>query len=70
MSNFIVAQVTPPIMASISWGLYLILAGVNVLAFLFVRYCLGECIYLSMILYSRTALRRPRIKLLTWLPSS
>lgn len=29
-------------MTSISWGLYLILAAINVLAFVFVRYCLGE----------------------------
>lgn len=42
ISNFIVAQVTPPIMTSISWGLYLILAAINVLAFFFVRYCLVE----------------------------
>ena len=37
-----VAQVTPPIMTAISWGLYLILAAINVLAFVFVRYCLVE----------------------------
>ncbi|KAF3762655.1 general substrate transporter [Cryphonectria parasitica EP155] len=42
ISNFIVAQVTPPIMTSISWGLYIILAAINVLAFLFVRYFLVE----------------------------
>lgn len=35
---------TPPITTSISWGLYLVLAGVNALAFLFVRYCLGKWI--------------------------
>lgn len=29
-------------MTSISWGLYLILAAINVLAFFFVRYCLGK----------------------------
>lgn len=29
-------------MTAISWGLYLILAVINVLAFVFVRYCLGE----------------------------
>lgn len=29
-------------MTSISWGLYIILAVINVLAFLFVRYCLGK----------------------------
>lgn len=43
ISNFIVAQVTPPIASAISWGLYLILAAINVVAFLFVRYCLGMC---------------------------
>lgn len=37
-----VAQVTPPIMAGLHWGLYLILAAINVLAFIFVRYCLGK----------------------------
>lgn len=42
ISNFIVAQVTPPISTAISWGLYLILAAMNVLAFVFVRYCLLE----------------------------
>ncbi|KUI67025.1 High-affinity glucose transporter [Cytospora mali] len=42
ISNFIVAQVTPPISTAISWGLYLILAAINVLAFFFVRYCLVE----------------------------
>lgn len=34
-------------MTSISWGLYLILAAINVLAFIFVRYCLGEYHQLS-----------------------
>lgn len=29
-------------MTAISWGLYLILAAINVLAFVFVRYCLVE----------------------------
>lgn len=29
-------------MTAISWGLYLILAVINVLAFVFVRYCLVE----------------------------
>lgn len=29
-------------MTAISWGLYLILAAINVLAFIFVRYCLVE----------------------------
>lgn len=42
ISNFIVAQVTPPISTAITWGLYLILAAINVLAFFFVRYCLVE----------------------------
>ncbi|KAH8788299.1 general substrate transporter [Diaporthe sp. PMI_573] len=42
IANFLVAQVTPPIMTAISWGLYLILAAINVLAFVFVRYCLVE----------------------------
>ncbi|KAG8164876.1 hypothetical protein KVR01_005151 [Diaporthe batatas] len=42
IANFLVAQVTPPIMTAISWGLYLILAAINVLAFIFVRYCLVE----------------------------
>ncbi|KAK7729989.1 hypothetical protein SLS53_009104 [Cytospora paraplurivora] len=42
ISNFIVAQVTPPINTAISWGLYIILAAVNVVAFFFVRYCLVE----------------------------
>lgn len=36
------AQVTPPISTAITWGLYLILAAINVLAFFFVRYCLVE----------------------------
>lgn len=30
-------------MAGLHWGLYLILAAINVLAFIFVRYCLGKC---------------------------
>ncbi|KAK2611460.1 hypothetical protein N8I77_004798 [Diaporthe amygdali] len=42
IANFLVAQVTPPIMTAISWGLYLILAAINVIAFVFVRYCLVE----------------------------
>lgn len=29
-------------MTAISWGLYLILAAINILAFVFVRYCLVE----------------------------
>lgn len=29
-------------MAGLHWGLYLILAAINVLAFIFVRYCLGR----------------------------
>ncbi|KAJ4422116.1 hypothetical protein N0V82_003199 [Gnomoniopsis sp. IMI 355080] len=29
-------------MASLHWGLYLILAAINVVAFIFVRYCLVE----------------------------
>lgn len=42
IANFLVAQVTPPIMTAISWGLYLILAAINIIAFVFVRYCLVE----------------------------
>lgn len=40
---YIVAQVSPPIAEAIGWGLYIIYAGICVVAFFFVRYALGLC---------------------------
>ncbi|KAH6652554.1 permease of the major facilitator superfamily [Truncatella angustata] len=42
ISNFIVAQTTPPIASAIGWGLYILLAFFCLIAFLFVRYALVE----------------------------
>ncbi|KAI1859670.1 uncharacterized protein JN550_011865 [Neoarthrinium moseri] len=42
ISNFIVAQTTPPIASAIGWGLYVLLAFFCVIAFLFVRFALVE----------------------------
>lgn len=42
VSNFIVAQTTPPIASAIGWGLYILLAMFCVIAFFFVRYALIE----------------------------
>lgn len=39
---YIVAQVSPPIGAAISWGLYIIYAGICCIAFFFVRYAMVE----------------------------
>lgn len=38
---YIVAQASPPIADAVGWGLYIIYAGICVLAFVFVRYALG-----------------------------
>ncbi|CAI7675929.1 unnamed protein product [Penicillium manginii] len=40
---YIVAQASPPIADAIGWGLYIIYTGICVVAFFFVRYCLGSC---------------------------
>ncbi|KAH8886219.1 permease of the major facilitator superfamily [Thozetella sp. PMI_491] len=42
LSNFIVAQLTPPIVDAIGWGLYVGLAFWCIVAFVFVRYALVE----------------------------
>ncbi|KAI0133006.1 general substrate transporter [Xylariales sp. AK1849] len=42
VSNFIVAQTTPPIASAIGWGLYVVLGIFCVIAFFFVRYALVE----------------------------
>lgn len=42
ISNFIVAQATPPLANAIGWGLYLVLAFFCVVAFFFARYALGK----------------------------
>ena len=39
---YIVAQVSPPIAEAIGWGLYIIYAGICVVAFAFVRYAMVE----------------------------
>ena len=42
MACYIVAQVSPPIASAIGWGLYIIYSGICVIAFIFVRYAMGE----------------------------
>jgi MFS family permease len=39
---YIVAQASPPLTEVVGWGLYIIYSGICVLAFIFVRYALGE----------------------------
>jgi Sugar (and other) transporter len=39
---YIVAQASPPIAETITWGLYIIYAGICGLAFVFVRYAMVE----------------------------
>ncbi|KAI1107909.1 putative sugar transporter [Jackrogersella minutella] len=42
MSNFVVAQVSPPIESALGYGLYVVFAIICVIAFFFVRYVLVE----------------------------
>lgn len=42
LSCYVVAQASPPIAASIGWGLYIIYSCICVVAFIFVRYAIGK----------------------------
>ena len=49
ISNFVVAQVSPPIESATGYGLYILFIIVCVIAFVFVRYALGKLTSLSIL---------------------